>query len=172
MSDPNLDPVEGISLDQWAQANAQLVSGSTTDDVCKQLGIDAPKWDRVNNEWLARMKNDTTFTITQKYSAAFNSSASGNAGTGARAAGEGVSFEKYVEAMVAQDVLGKQGRDAQDVLKDFGMTVADYSNAGSYWSGKMMSDFSLGMKMQTLMNEFKSKYENMSGPGSASDIEF
>ncbi|MCX7878880.1 MAG: hypothetical protein N2510_09635 [Ignavibacteria bacterium] len=167
-----LDPVEGITLEQWADANAKLASGGNTDDVCKQLGIDAPKWDRVNNEWLTRMRNDTTFTISQKYAAAFNTSASGNAGTGAAEAAQSISFEKYVEAMVAQDVLGKQGRDAQDILKDLGMTVTDYSNASSYWSGKMMSDFSLAMKMQTLMNEYKAKYESMAGPGSASDIEF
>ena len=172
MGNPNLEPVEGISLDQWAQANAKLASGGTADEVHKQLGIDAPKWDRVNNEWLARMKNDTTFTISTKYSATFNTSASGNLGTGSGAATQSISFEKYVEAMVAQDVLGKQGRDAQDVLKDFGMTVADYSNVSSYWSGKMMSDFSLAAKMSSLMAEYQKKYESMSGPGSASDIDF
>jgi hypothetical protein len=166
-----LDPVEDITLDQWASANAKLASGGKTEDVIKDLGIDMPKWDRVNNEWLTRMRNDTSFTISTKYAAAFNTSASGNLGTGASNAAENISFEKYIEAMVAQDVLGKQGRDAQDVLKDFGMTVADYSNVSSYWSGKMMSDFSLAMKMQSLMSEYKIKYENMK-TDSHSDLEF
>lgn len=166
-----LEPVEGVTLEDWAAANAKLTSGTTTDEICKLLGIDAPRWDRVNQEWLTRMKNDTSFTISTKYAAAFNQSASGNLGKGAASAGESISFEKYIEAMVAQDVLGKQGRDAQDVLKDFGMTVADYSNVSSYWSGKMMSDFSLAMKMQTLMNEYKAKYESMK-TDSHSDIEF
>ena len=74
--------------------------------------------------------------------------------------------------MVAQDVLGKQGRDAQDVLKDFGLTVADYSNISAYWSGKMMSDFSYAMKMQQLMNEYKLKYESMTPGDTNKDIEF
>ncbi len=166
-----LDPVEDISLDQWASANAKLASGGKTEDVIKDLGIDMPKWDRVNNEWLTRMRNDTSFTISTKYAAAFNTSATGNLGTGAASAAESISFEKYIEAMVAQDVLGKQGRDAQDVLKDFGMTVADYSNVSSHWSGKMMTDFSLAMKMQSLMSEYKIKYENMK-TDSHSDLEF
>ena len=166
-----LDPVEGVTLEDWAAANAKMTSGTTQDEICKLLGIDAPKWDRVNAEWLTRMKNDTSFTITTKYAAAFNQSASGNLGKGAASAAESIPFEKYIEAMVAQDVLGKQGRDAQDVLKDFGMTVADYSNVSSYWSGKMMSDFSLAMKMQTLMNEYKAKYESMK-TDSHSDLEF
>jgi len=75
------------------------------------------------------------------------------------------------ELAVAQDVLGKQGRDAQDVLKDFGMTVADYSNVSSHWSSQMMSDFSLAMKMQTLMTEYTAKYEAMK-PDSHKDLEF
>ncbi|MCC6865576.1 MAG: hypothetical protein IT280_05390 [Ignavibacteria bacterium] len=166
-----LEPFEGITLEDWATANAKMVSGTTKEEVCSLLGIDEPKWDRVNEEWLARMKNDTTFTISTKYAAAFNQSASGNLGKGGASAAQEISFEKYVEAMVAQDVLGKQGRDAQDVLKDFGMTVADYSNVSSHWSGKMMSDFSLAMKMQTLMNEYKAKYEAMK-PDSHSDLEF
>ena len=95
-----------------------------------------PKWDRVNNEWLTRMKNDRSFTISTKYAAAFNTKATGNLGSGSQISPESIPFEKYVESMVAQDVLGKQGRDAQDVLKDFGMTVADYSNVSSYWTGK------------------------------------
>lgn len=166
-----LEPVEGVTLEDWAAANAKMTSGTTKEEICGLLGVDAPKWDRVNEEWLARMKNDTSFTISTKYAAAFNQSASGNLGKGGAAAGQAISFEKYVEAMVAQDVLGKQGRDAQDVLKDFGMTVADYSNVSSHWSGKMMSDFSLAMKMQTLMNEYKAKYEAMK-PDSHSDLEF
>ncbi len=166
-----LDPVEGVTLEDWSTANAKMVSGSTKDEICKLLGIDAPKWDRVNEEWLTRMKNDTSFTISTKYAAAFNQSASGNLGKGSASAAESISFEKYIESMVAQDVLGKQGRDAQDVLKDFGMTVADYSNVSSYWTGKMMTDFSLGMKMNNLMNEYKAKYEAMK-TDSHSDLEF
>lgn len=169
----NLEPVEGITLEQWADVNAKVASGATTEDAIKSIGVDMPKWDRVNNEWLSRMKNDTSFVISTKYAAAFNTTATGNLGSGDGIDASSIPFEKYVESMVAQDVLGKQGRDAQDVLKDFGMTVSDYSNVGSYWSGKMMSDFSLAAKMSTLMEEFKKKYENMQGSGGGNeDIEF
>lgn len=175
MGNPNLDPVEGITLEQWAGVNAKLASGTSTEEAIKSIGVDMPKWDRVNNEWLTRMKNDTTFTISQKYSAAFNVGASGNLGSGAQVSAAGSAefpFEKYVECMVAQDVLGKQGRDAQDVLKDFGLTVADYSNISSYWTGKMMSDFSLAAKMAQLQAEFTRKYESMAGGGAHEDIKF
>ena len=180
MSNSILDPVEGITLDQWAAVNAKLASSVPKEEAIKELGVDMPKWDRVNEEWLTRMRNDTTFTISTKYAAAFNVNASGNLGsgaqvstTGASATGEAFPFEKYVECMVAQDVLGKQGRDAQDVLKDFGLTVADYSNISSYWSGKMMSDFSLASRMMQLDAEYRHKYNSMAaGQPNNPDIEF
>jgi len=172
MANSILDPVEEITLEQWAKVNAMLASGTSTEEAIKTIGADMPKWDRVNNEWLTRMKNDTSFTITTKYAAAFNTTATGNLGSGSQISPESISFEKFVESMIAQDILGKQGRDAQDVLKDFGMTVADYSNVSSYWSGKMMSDFSLAAKMAQLDAEFRKKYERMKGEGSHGDIEF
>jgi len=172
MGNANLEPFEGVSLEQWASCNAKLASGGKTEDVIKELGIDMPKWDRVNNEWLTRMKNDTTFTISTKYAAAFNTTATGNLGSGSTINADSFPFEKYVECMVAQDVLGKQGRDAQDVLKDFGMTVADYSNVASYWSGKMMSDYTIAMKLTQLDAEYRKKYSEMSGGDAHSDLEF
>ena len=171
MADSILDPVEGVSLDDWARINAQMVSGTPLEEAIKAIGIDQPKWDRVNSEWLTRMSADRSFVISTKYAAAFNSTASGNLGSGAGISSASYPFEKYVESMIAQDVLGKQGRDAQDVLKDFGMTVADYSNLSSYWSGKMMSDFSLAAKYATLDAEYRKKYESMKSD-SASDIDF
>ncbi|MBP9192300.1 MAG: hypothetical protein KBF96_07095 [Ignavibacteria bacterium] len=172
MSNSILEPFEGISLEQWAGVNAKMASGIAIDEAIKDIGVDMPKWDRVNAEWLTRMKNDTSFTISTKYAAAFNTTATGNLGSGAGISADSIPFEKYVESMVAQDVLGKQGRDAQDVLKDFGMTVADYSNVSSYWTGKMMSDFSLAGKMAQLDAEFRKKYENMKGGDAHGDLEF
>lgn len=176
MGNPIFDPVEGITLEQWAGVNAKLASGTSTEEAIKGIGADAPKWDRANAEWLTRMRNDTTFTISQKYAAAFNTGASGNLGSGAQVAAGGANaefpFEKYIECMVAQDVLGKQGRDAQDVLKDFGLTVADYSNISGYWTGKMMSDFSLAAKMAQLDAEYRKKYASMAPGDSNTDINF
>jgi hypothetical protein len=172
MSNSILEPFEGISLEQWAGVNAKMASGIAIDEAIKDIGVDMPKWDRVNAEWLTRMKNDTSFTISTKYAAAFNTTATGNLGSGAGISADSIPFEKYVESMVAQDVLGKQGRDAQDVLKDFGMTVADYSNVSSYWTGKMMSDFSLAGKMAQLDAEFRKKYESMKGGDAHGDLEF
>src|SRR5438128_4327761 len=130
----NLEPVEGVTLEQYGHGCAWLTKGATKDDVVKALGIDMPKWDRAEAEWKARMKADTTFAITMQFSNAYTGAPPMPAGSASAEKTKSdldpttFPFDKYVEAMVAQDVLGKMGRDAQDVLKDFGLTVADYSN--------------------------------------------
>ena len=119
MSNSILEPFEGISLEQWAGVNAKMASGIAIDEAIKDIGVGMPKWDRVNAEWLTRMKNDTSFTISTKYAAAFNTTATGNLGSGAGISADSIPFEKYVESMVAQDVLGKQGITALHVFVFF-----------------------------------------------------
>ena len=171
MSNQVLEPVEGITVEQWASAQAKLASGGTVDDAIKMLGVDAPKWERVSAEWLARMQNDTDFKIMPIYSAAFTQKSSGDMGGSAEVNENTCTFEKYMEAQVAQTVLAKHGRDAQDVLKDFGMTPVDYSNVGMFWMSKMTTDWTLGTKMEALTKEYTAKYESMGGD-SHSDLEF
>jgi len=166
-----LDPIEGISVELWAKAQARMASGGTLEEAYSICGVDAAKWDRVSAEWLARMSNDTEFKIMPIYSAAFNQSATGNMGSGADTNDNSITFEKFVESMAAQDVLGRQGKDAQSVLADFGMTVADYSNISSHWFGKMSTDMNLAMKFASLQEEYTKKYEAMAGD-SHGDLEF
>lgn len=132
-----LEPVEGITLEQWAQANAKIAGGSDKNQLIAGLGIDVPKWDRVNAEWLDRMSKDTTFTIATAYGNAFTSgSQMGTHSVGGDLGPEPVSYEKYIEIMVAQDAAGRQGKDPVEALKQFGLTVLDWSNIGMYWSKK------------------------------------
>lgn len=166
-----LAPIEGISVELWAKAQARMASGGTLEEAYQICGCDAAKWDRVSNEWLARMSNDTEFKIMPIYSAAFNTSATGNMGVGSETNDNTITFEKFIEAMAAQDVLGRQGRDAQSVLADFGMTVSDYSNISSHWFGKMAGDMNLAIKFSELQAEYTQKYEAMAGD-SHGDLEF
>lgn len=169
-----LEPVEGISFEDWAKANAKLASGGNIEGLVKELGIDRPRWDRANEEWLARMKNDKTFTLSMKYASVFNNNAAGNLPNKKDFTEDTYPFEKYVEAMVAMGYLAKQGRDAQDVLKDFGLTVADYSNLSSFWTKKIfLSPMGVGMRFQTLTEEYRAKYEKViKEDGTHDDIKF
>lgn len=168
------DAVEGISFEDWVKTNSKLAAGKKIEDLIKEMGIDMPRWDRVNNEFLARMKNDRSFTMNIRYASIFNSVAEGNLPKKQDFNENTFPVEKYAEVTIAMEVLGKQGRDAQDVLKDFGLTVVDYSNLGSYWGKKIMfSPMGVGMRFQNAMMEYKKKYEEqVKNDGTHDDIQF
>jgi hypothetical protein len=165
-----MEPVEGVSCEDWAKVNAKIGSGASVDDSIKEIGVDLAKWDIVNNEWMTRMSNDTTFTISQIYGNAFNASASGNLGSTADINEENFPYEKYVEVMVAQDKLTAIGKDPQLILASFGLSVVDWSNASAFWSQKFNQNVEKYYELHTeLTKKFEEKYKS----GSVhDDIEF
>ncbi|MCB0725742.1 MAG: hypothetical protein KDC73_13695 [Ignavibacteriae bacterium] len=166
-----LTPVEGMEFEDWAKANARLASGVKTEDLVKDLAMDVPKWDRINTEWLTRMSNDKTYTLSMRYAKHFNSNASGNLPN--KISEDTYPFEKYVQVIAAMDILCQKGRDAQDVLKDFGLTTSDYSNLSSFWTKKiMLSPLGLGMKFQEFLMKYREQYINETGGNSHDDLEF
>jgi len=165
-----MEPVEGVSCEDWAKVNAKLASGISIDDAIKEIGADLAKWDNVNNEWQTRMSNDTTFTISQIYGNAFNASATGNLGSTSEINEDNFPYEKYMEIMVAQDKLTAIGRDPQEILSSFGLTVVDWSNASAFWSQKFNQNVEKYYEEHTrLTKKFEEKYKS----GSVhNDIEF
>lgn len=165
-----LEPVEGISCEEWAKVSAGIASGKSLDDLLKIAGMDNAKWDRINGEWQTRMANDTTFVIAQVYGNAFNASATGNLGSKNDINEENFPFEKYVEISVAQDKLTAQGKDPQEVLGLFGLTVTDWSNASAFWSNKMNQNMEHYHQEYTRLQKI---YEEKYKTGSVhDDIEF
>ncbi len=84
-----LSPIEGVSLEQYAQVSARQASGMSQPDFARFLGsqgLDPVKWDRVSNEWMGRMSRDTSGVISSAYAAAFAGGASGQYGAPAQAA--------------------------------------------------------------------------------------
>ena len=165
-----MEPVEGISCEEWAKASAALASGTSQDEAIKLIGVDLAKWDIVNNEWQTRMLNDTSFTVTQVYSNAFTASATGNLGGAGDFNEENFPYEKWLEIGVAQNKLTLQGKDPQQVLASFGLTVTDWSTGSAYWAQKMATDYEKYMKIDT---ELRPVYEEKYKAGSVhDDIEF
>jgi hypothetical protein len=165
-----MEPVQGISCEEWAKANAAIASGKPADEAYKLIGVDAAKWDAVNNEWTTRMSNDTSFTIMQVYSKAFTASSTGNLGGLDQINDTNFPFEKWLEVQVAQDKLHAQGKDPQQILGSFGMTVTDWSNASAYWTQKMATDYEKYIKED---NRLRPIYEEKYKAGSVhDDIEF
>lgn len=178
-----VEPVEGVSLEQWAEQQVRIASGGTLDDVCKALGCDKAKWDRVSAEWNARMSRDTTATIAMAYGNAFTKAQAkpgvGNSPYAAAAQNPGkgempMPFERYVEIMEAQNALTAQGQDAQAVLKKLGITVMDWSNLGAWFSAyisenALRNDGAVHKEFTRLSEKYKAKYASVK---SDADISF
>jgi len=165
-----MEPVEGVTCEEWAKVNAMIVSGIPLEDAIKEIGADLAKWDRVKNEWQTRMSNDTSFTISMVYANAFNASATGNLGKTSDISEESFPFEKWIEVSVAQEKLNAIGKDPQEILASFGLTVVDWSNASSFWSLKFSQNVEKYYKEDIRLRKI---YEEKYKSGSVhDDIEF
>ena len=170
-----MEPVEGVSLQQWADAQARIVNGGDVGEICHELGLDAGTWERVSAEWNDRMSRDTTATIATEYGKAFSSAGQGQYGAAGAAGAAGmapggdvdgeppVPLETYVEVMVAQNLLVPQGFEAAAVLEEFGMTVLDWSNVSAWWGAylnrhMMENEQALYHRFNELQAEYEAKY--------------
>mgnify|MGYP000889124074 FL=1 len=168
-ADPTLTaPVDGVTVEMWAQAAAMMAS---TPDAGQQvqklaaLGLDRALYEKANNEFQARMQRDQTAVIATIFGNAFAAAQNVN-----MSGPEPISFEKYGELAGAQAAWGEMGMDVNRKLMEvFGITAVDVSNYGSYWSNRFMNDVKLAMEHGNLLEKYKAKY--MSGGSADDDID-
>lgn len=74
---PVLGPVEGVSLQRWAKAEAALAGGAKLEDIASELGVDAEAWAKISKTWHARMDSDASAEIASEYSKHVGSAGAG-----------------------------------------------------------------------------------------------
>lgn len=177
------DPVEGVTLEQYAtvQARRAKLSGAAEwPKLLAEYGMDEAKWTQVDKVFMARMSDPSdpmaTAAFATEYGKFFSAAASGQFAEGAKAGAKGmgldsshkkvkgakepVPFERYVEIMTAQDCWARAGKDVNAMLKKvFNMTAVDWSNLGAFWSQKLMADISLAGKLSELQDKYRPRYE-------------
>ena len=180
-----LEPVQGISLQQWAGGQAALAQGKSVDEVLADVKVDRAAWDAASAEWNARMSRDTTATIATEYGKYFSGAgqsqfseagaqaADAMTAPGADVAGEEpIPFERWVEIQVAMDKGTAQGKDPAGILAGFGMNAADWGTVSGWWSQKFTAhayDQGFLDRYNQLQAEFEAKY---AAGDPDSDIEF
>jgi len=176
-----LAPVEGVTVEQWAAASAQIAALASNPTAMAQalarLGMDKPKYDRVGAVFMQRMQGDTTGAISSIYGKAF-SEAQGMAGgygvgtvdgSAQKLGQEPVSMEKYAEINGAMDAWARQGADVNANLQSvFGLTPAELSKLGAYWSTKFAANVQLMQTYGDLLEKYSQKY---SGPDLDDDLD-
>jgi hypothetical protein len=177
------DPVEGVTLEQYATVQARRAKLTGADEFPKLLaeyGMDEAKWAQVDKVFMGRMSDPSdpmaTAAFATEYGKFFSAASSGQFAAGAKAgagamglgsshkkvkgAAEPVSFERYVEIMTAQECWATSGKDVNAMLKKvFNMDAMDWSNLGAYWSQKMMADINMAMKLPELQAKYRPRYQ-------------
>lgn len=140
-SDPLLQPIHGVSLNDYAAAAAKLGAGVSTEQVCKALGIELPVWDEVNVLWGKRMQEDSSFTVVNVFSQHFGQAdqhpvlgklTAANSGSAEGTANlqrleEDLYF--YHELCGARQAAYEYGLDgAQWILDNYGITLGEFQS--------------------------------------------
>jgi hypothetical protein len=179
-----LNPVEGISLAQWAAFNAGIVAGMDVNELLKANGIKDDRWQRVSAEWNARMARDTTFAIATEYGAAFQKASSGPYGNYAREANAAraanrdmtmpppLTFDQYFDVLYAQDYGTRAGQDPQAILKSMGLTIIDWTDLGAYYGYYIIRNHARLYQSEILpaMKRAEAKHAS-ANPGIKSDLD-
>lgn len=142
-SRPNLLPVDGVTVQHWAYAQAQIAVGYDPTAVLAQLGIDETLWSRAALEWNSRMSDDATGTIANEYAQAY-AQAQEQVASVSDASLESVSsddppmsFERWVEVEQACQVLSTAGHELPDILAEFDTEVEVWDAATTWWQRYM-----------------------------------
>jgi hypothetical protein len=159
-----LDPVDGVTMEQWAHIQAALAGGGNIDHLIAQAGMDRPRWDQVSAVWMQRMQTDTSGAIATAYGNAFAGAAQGQygaeaahaaaVGVGGDLAGEPIPFERFVEIQEAMGAAANRGHDATAVLAHFGLSPLDWGNVGMYWNKRMQQEATRYYELFTQYSEF------------------
>lgn len=119
-----LDPIEGVSLQTYAQLVTKQGNQAEFAQLLAQHQMDQPKWERISKGWVDRMSRDTTGAIATEYAKAFAGGGQyGSMGTAAAqnmgqmgvaapttGGAEPMSFEKYCEVSGAMQAGARPAR--------------------------------------------------------------
>lgn len=170
-------PEEGLAMEQYGSVCAQIggrqVQVPELQRILARVGLDVPKWERVNKAWVARMTNDATGTLhmlfTRAYTAGSAASAappdegSGAPGRGAPNQGpasvEPMSLAKYAEIGAVMGAWGKEGKEVNAMLlQTYQLSAADLAKVGLYWHDRFNADVRLLGEYGRLKDQFEKKY--------------
>lgn len=190
-NDPQLQPVHGITIFDYAAGAAKLGAGCTEEQVCRALGVERPMWDEAQTTWNNRMRDDKSFNVVNVYSKYFgkvqeheklgnlqpeNAPATQVESETAKANLQRLENDKYYffEIQGAIQAAYDNGIDgAQWLIDHLGLTVSQVNSAGTKWMG----DFNTLAAMVDYQEEKKKAYSKQfareSGTdGVADDINF
>jgi hypothetical protein len=188
-TNPLLEPIHGISLEDYAAISFKISQGFDEESVAKIFGIDSVVFAEVNTLWVKRMQEDETFLITTLFGQYFGTAPSHPKLSGlqiqisesAKANLERLKTDRYFYeelcgARIAAHQYGIDG--AQWILDNYEITLGDFQAVASeyakirnqQWSSEEITHFSTYQSDKR--DEYAKRFAAEQGGNVADDIEF
>jgi hypothetical protein len=188
-SNPLLAPIHGVSLKDYGAMCALIANGVPQADVLRAMGLETPIFDEVNELWVARMQEDSDFTVTTLFGQYFGEAKShpmlGNlqAAPNAQSADtlERLRADRwfYGELAAAREAAYESGRDgAQWMLDTHGIALADFQAVAMVHMAALNADEDPEVLMgfvdyqQAQKRRYAAKFSAEHGGGIADDVQF
>lgn len=185
-----LEPIHGISLEDYAGMVVKLGAGADINAICKAMGIEAAVWEEVNTLWGKRMQEDGTYQLVSLYGQYFatagnNPKLSQVSGAPVSATGQ-ANLDKiktdryfYEELCGARQAAYECGMDgAQWIMDNYGISLTDFQAVASQYSLERSKDWSteeilhFQNHQEAKQKEYAAKFAAATGGNVADDIKF
>lgn len=188
-NNPLLQPIHGVTLQDFAAAAAKLGTGIDTDTIIKAIGVDKAAWEEANVLWTKRMQEDTTFAVVNLYGQYFKEADShpklGANLQPAETSEQGKSViermksdrEFFTDVQAEMNAAYEYGIDgAQQAFEKYGINIGDVSKISMHYAevdGTNMEEMDYWARLlDKKMKEYADKYAKEQGGNIADDIEF
>ncbi len=188
-NDPLLEPIHGVTLQDYTAMNIKFGQGIDADLVCKAMGIELTVWQEASTLWAKRMEQDTTFKVAtlfgQYYKDGDNHPKLMHLKPVVSEVG-GANLEKlktdrhfYEELCGAREAAYEAGLDgAQWIADNYGMGLVEFQAIATEWMTADNKDVNMDRNLklfdykETKKKEYAAKFAAEQGGNVADDVEF
>ncbi len=161
-------PVNGITFEEWAAANARLANNQPLDGVLQVLRVNEGQWKQADAAFLQALKTGDPGSATfMRYGEVFANPAVGRfarAGDQPKVDGRLATYDDYARLQADMSAGVEAGKDPQTILKAYGLNVYQYSQESGKWV-RMMATVNDPAELERLaairdkyQREYRAKY--------------
>lgn len=186
---PLLEPIHGVSLQDYAAVSYYMASGTDYHAIISQLGIDDAVWGEANTLWAKRMEEDQSMSVVvlfgQYYSSADQhpklSAVKAEVSEKGQETLEKLKTDRhlFIELQAAQIAAFDSGLDGTKWLMDnYGVSLGDFQKIAGMYSEQDQKDVNLQQQDEDFkyreqkQQEYKEKFAREMGGNVADDINF
>ena len=188
-NNPLLQPIHGISLEDYAAIAFKITEGAKYEDILSAFGIDTAVYEEVSALWVKRMQEDTTYSVVMLFGQYQTTAPQHPKLSGIvveMSDREKETFEKlkqdrlfYEELCGARSAAYEAGLDgSQWLLDNFGISLGAFQQVASMYMDQDSKNIDLNRSlkysnyMEKKMQEYAAKFAAEGGGGAADDIDF